>query len=154
MDCPDMCLETFWLQECEFVLEDCHKRSCWKNSIEVSVPRPYRLDVYVCLKSCWLCLTVVCWLFGVQYSSIVNRTPGMVQYEEKYTLQYITWWNARSLGFTQPVIQVQGTTDHVTSIWLNKWNCGLMYLYMQTRSGDRAKGKLSLYTFFGIFGTL
>jgi hypothetical protein len=25
---------------------DCHKRSCWKNSIGVSVPRPYRSDVY------------------------------------------------------------------------------------------------------------
>jgi hypothetical protein len=34
------------------VLEDCHKRSCWKNCIEVSVPRPYRLNVYVCSKSC------------------------------------------------------------------------------------------------------
>jgi hypothetical protein len=30
---------------------DCHKRSCWKNSIRVSVPRPYRSDVYVCSKS-------------------------------------------------------------------------------------------------------
>jgi hypothetical protein len=33
MDCPDVCLEAFWLQEWEWVLEDCHKRSCWKNSI-------------------------------------------------------------------------------------------------------------------------
>jgi hypothetical protein len=41
------------------VLEGCHKRSCWKNSIRVSVPRPYRSDVYVCSKSCRLCLTVV-----------------------------------------------------------------------------------------------
>jgi hypothetical protein len=38
---------------------DCHKRSCWKNSIEVGVPRPCGSDVYVCSKSCWLCLTVV-----------------------------------------------------------------------------------------------
>jgi hypothetical protein len=60
MDCPDVCLETFCLQEREFVLEDCHKRSRWKNSIGVSVPRLYGLDVYVCWKSCWLCLTVVC----------------------------------------------------------------------------------------------
>jgi hypothetical protein len=38
MDCPDVCLEAFWLQEWERVLEDCHKRSCWKNSIGVAVP--------------------------------------------------------------------------------------------------------------------
>jgi hypothetical protein len=31
--------------------------------MRVSIPRPYRLDVYVCLKRCWLCLIVVCWLF-------------------------------------------------------------------------------------------
>jgi hypothetical protein len=36
------------------VLEDCHKRSSWKNSIGVGVPRPYRSDVYVCSKSCRL----------------------------------------------------------------------------------------------------
>jgi hypothetical protein len=78
MDCLNVCLETFWLQECEFVLEDCHKRSCWENPIWVSVPRPYRSDVYVCSKSFWLCLTVVCWLFGVQWSSTVNRTPEYV----------------------------------------------------------------------------
>jgi hypothetical protein len=30
-----------------------------KNSIGMSVPVPYRSDVYVCSKSCWLCLTVV-----------------------------------------------------------------------------------------------
>jgi hypothetical protein len=66
MDCPDVCLEALWQQDWEWVLEDCHKRSCCKNSIGVSVPRPYRSDVYVCSKSFWLCLTVVCWLFGVQ----------------------------------------------------------------------------------------
>jgi hypothetical protein len=38
---------------------DCHKRSCWKNSIGVSVLRPCGSDVYVCLKSFRLCLTVV-----------------------------------------------------------------------------------------------
>jgi hypothetical protein len=59
MDCPDVYLEASWLQEWEWVLEDCHKRSCWKNSIGVSVPRPCGSDVYVCSKSCWLCLTVV-----------------------------------------------------------------------------------------------
>jgi hypothetical protein len=59
MDCPDVCSEAFWLQEWERVLEDCHKRSCWKNSIRVDVPRPYRSDVYVCSKSFRLCLTVV-----------------------------------------------------------------------------------------------
>jgi hypothetical protein len=44
-------MDSFWL-------EDFHKRSCWKNSIGVSVPRPCGSDVYVCSKSCWLCLTV------------------------------------------------------------------------------------------------
>jgi hypothetical protein len=51
MDCPDVCLEAFILQEWERVLEDCHKRSCWKNSIGVSVPRPCGSDVYMCSKS-------------------------------------------------------------------------------------------------------
>jgi hypothetical protein len=36
MDCPDLCLEAFWLQELEWVMEDSHKRSCWKNSIGVT----------------------------------------------------------------------------------------------------------------------
>jgi hypothetical protein len=35
----------------EVLLEEFYKR--------VSVPRPYRSDVYVCSKSCRLCLTVV-----------------------------------------------------------------------------------------------
>jgi hypothetical protein len=38
--------------EGQFVLEEDHKRSCWKNSIGVSVTRPFRLDVYVCSESC------------------------------------------------------------------------------------------------------
>jgi hypothetical protein len=29
------------------VLEDCHKRSCWKKAIGVGVPRPYRSDACV-----------------------------------------------------------------------------------------------------------
>jgi hypothetical protein len=57
-----VCLEAFWLQEWEWVLEDSHKRSCWKNSIGVDVPRPYRSDVYVCSRSFRHCLTVVYWL--------------------------------------------------------------------------------------------
>jgi hypothetical protein len=44
MDCPDVCLEALWLQEWERVLEDCHKRSCWKNPIGMSAPGPYRSD--------------------------------------------------------------------------------------------------------------
>jgi hypothetical protein len=59
MDCPDVCLEAFLLQEWERMLEDCHKRSCWKNSIGVSVTRPCGSDVYVCPKSFRPCLTVV-----------------------------------------------------------------------------------------------
>jgi hypothetical protein len=61
-----VCLEASWLQECEFMLEGRHKRSCWQNSIGVCVPRPCGSDVYVCSKSFWLCLTVVHWLFGMQ----------------------------------------------------------------------------------------
>jgi hypothetical protein len=57
-----VCLEAFWLQEWEWVLEDCHKSSCWKNPIGMSVPRPCGSDVYVCSESCRLCLTVVYWL--------------------------------------------------------------------------------------------
>jgi hypothetical protein len=67
-----MCLEAFWLQEWEWVLEDSHKRSCWKNSIGVSVPRPCGSDVYMCSKSCWLCLTVVYWLLEC------NKVPSWI----------------------------------------------------------------------------
>jgi hypothetical protein len=73
-------LEAFWLQEWEWVLEDCHKRSCWKNSIGVSVPRLYRSDVYVCSNSCWLCLTVIYWLLEC------NKVPSWI--EPPSTLQY------------------------------------------------------------------
>jgi hypothetical protein len=68
-----VCLEAFWLQEWEWVLEDCHKRSCWKNSIGLSVPGPHWLDVYVCLKSFWLCLTVVYWLLEC------NKVPSWIE---------------------------------------------------------------------------
>jgi hypothetical protein len=80
MDFPDVCLEAFWLQEWGWVLEDCHKRSCWKNSIRVSVPRPYRSDVYVCSKGYRLCLTVVYWLLEC------NKVPSWI--EPPSTLQY------------------------------------------------------------------
>jgi hypothetical protein len=83
MDCPDVCLEAFWLQEWEWVLEDCHKRSCWKNSIGVSVPRPGRLDVYVCSESCWLCLTVVYWLLEC------NKVPSWIENPEYATIPKI-----------------------------------------------------------------
>jgi hypothetical protein len=65
MDCPDLCLEAFWLQELEWVLENCHKRSCWKNSIGVSVPRPS--------KSFRLCLTVAYWLLEC------NKVPSWIE---------------------------------------------------------------------------
>jgi hypothetical protein len=77
-----VCLETFWLQEWEWVLEDCHKRSCWKNSIGVSVLRPCRSDVYVCSKSCWLCLTVVYWLLECNKVPSWIEPPSMLQYCE------------------------------------------------------------------------
>jgi hypothetical protein len=80
MDCPDVCLDAFWLQEWEWVFEDCHKRSCWKNSIGMSVPRPCGSDMYMCSKSCWLCLTVVYWLLEC------NKVPSWI--EPPSTLQY------------------------------------------------------------------
>jgi hypothetical protein len=71
------------------VLEDCHKRSCWKNSIGVSVPVPYRSDVYVCSKSCWLCLTVVYWLLECNKVPSWNRTCEYVTiYYEDTLLMY------------------------------------------------------------------
>jgi hypothetical protein len=75
-----VCLEAFWLQEWERVLEDCHKRSCWKNSIRVSVPRPWGSDVYVCSKSFRLCLTVVYWLLEC------NKVPSWIQNPEYVTI--------------------------------------------------------------------
>jgi hypothetical protein len=67
-----VCLEAFWLQEWEWVLEDCHRRSCWKNPIGISVPRLCRSDVYVCSKSFRLCLTVVYWLLEC------NKVPSWI----------------------------------------------------------------------------
>jgi hypothetical protein len=55
---------------------DCHKRSCWKNPIGVSVPRPHWSDVYVCSKSCRLCLTVVYWLLEC------NKVPSWIEQPE------------------------------------------------------------------------
>jgi hypothetical protein len=45
------------------VLEDCHKRSCWKNSIGVSVPRPCGSDVFEELLAVFNCSVLT---FGVQ----------------------------------------------------------------------------------------
>jgi hypothetical protein len=39
----------------------------------MSVPVPYRSDVYVCSKSCWLCLTVVYWLLEC------NKVPSWIE---------------------------------------------------------------------------
>jgi hypothetical protein len=75
-----VCLEASWLQEWEWMLEDSHKRSCWKNSIGVSVPRPWGSGVYVCSKSCWLCLTVVCWLLGC------NKVPSWIEPRVRYNI--------------------------------------------------------------------
>jgi hypothetical protein len=49
----------------------------------VSVPRPYRLDVYVCSKSCWLCLTVVCWLLEC------SKVPSWIEIPEYVTIFYL-----------------------------------------------------------------
>jgi hypothetical protein len=69
--------------ECWKVVEDCHKRSCWKNSIGVSVPRPCGSDVYVCSKCCWLCLTVVYWLLEC------NKVPSWIENPEYVTIPLI-----------------------------------------------------------------
>jgi hypothetical protein len=95
MDCPDLCLEAFWLQELEWVLEDCLKRSCWKNSIGMSVPRPCGSDLYVCSKSCWLCLTVVYWLLECNKVPLWNRT---------YDYVTISSWLCASQIWTNPCV--------------------------------------------------
>jgi hypothetical protein len=85
-----VCLEAFWLQEWEWVLEDCHKRSCWKNSIGMIVPRPYRSDMYVCSKSWRLCLTVLYWLLEC------NKVPSWIENPEYVALCYseqVGLWN-------------------------------------------------------------
>jgi hypothetical protein len=94
IDCPDVCLEAFWPQELEWVLEDCHKRSCWKNSIGVSVPRPCRSDVYVCSKSCWLCLTVVYWF--LECNKIPSRIEPRVRYKLEWAENLARNWCLRS----------------------------------------------------------
>jgi hypothetical protein len=113
MDCPDVCLKALWLQEWEWVLEDCHKRSCWKYSIGVSVPRPCGSDVYVCSESFGLCLTVVYWLFVVQWSSIVNRTPEYV------TISYWTSKNNVLPDVYSPGTTVQFLEFHLTECKLS-----------------------------------
>jgi hypothetical protein len=75
-----VCLEALWLQEWEWVLEDYHKRSCWKNSIGVGVPRPCGSDLYVCSKSCRLCLTVVYWLLEC------NKVPSWIEPRVRYNI--------------------------------------------------------------------
>jgi hypothetical protein len=80
MDCPDVCLEALRLQEWEWLMEDCHRRSCWKNSIGVSVPRPCGLDVYVCSKSSRLCLTVVYWTLEC------NKVPWWIENPDYVTI--------------------------------------------------------------------
>jgi hypothetical protein len=80
----------FWLQEWERVLEDCHKRSCWKNSIGVGITRLCGSDVYVCSKSCRLCLTVVYWLLECNKVPSRNREPR-VRYNTFQVLYCVTW---------------------------------------------------------------
>jgi hypothetical protein len=94
-------LEAFWLQELEWVMEDCHKRSCWKNSIGVSVPRPCGPDVYVCSESCWLCLTVVYWILEC------NKVPSWIEQPE-----YVTICNYKNLDW-RPIYHCQK--------WLTLW---------------------------------
>jgi hypothetical protein len=104
-----MCLEAFRLQEWEWVLEDCHKRSCWKNSIGVSVPRPCGLDVYVCSESCRLCLTVVYWLLEC------NKVPSWIENPE-----YVT------ILMTPAITKSSCFTCGGLRVWF-RWGCGLSW---------------------------
>jgi hypothetical protein len=116
MDCPDVCLEALWLQEWQWVLEDCHKRSCWKNSIGVSVPRPCGSDMYVCSKSCRLCLTVVYWLLEC------NKVPSWI--EPANSLQYLWLRVFTALDFTHPSWKVR-TMKHANNfnfLFLQLWH--------------------------------
>jgi hypothetical protein len=111
MDCPDLCLEAFWLQELEWVMEDSHKRSCWKNSIGVSVPVPYRSDVYVCSKSCWLCLTAVYWLLEC------NKVPSWIEPE------YVTISSFKDRNLLDrshfPAVTETVSLEHQCILWRN-----------------------------------
>jgi hypothetical protein len=114
-----VCLEAFWLQEWEWVLEDCHKRSCWKTPIGMSVPVPYRSDVYVCLKSCWLCLTVVYWLLEC------NKVPSWIENPEYVTIYIVTYSQIvfhdgsllDSMFSTQLLITVHSSSRILTYVW-------------------------------------
>jgi hypothetical protein len=56
-------------------MEDCHKRSCWKNTIGVKCSetvRVGRVRVFRELPTVFNCSVLA---FGVQESSIVNREP-------------------------------------------------------------------------------
>jgi hypothetical protein len=65
---------------CVWKLSDCkNKRSCWKNSLGMSVSRPCGSDVYVCSKSFRLCLTVVYWLLEC------NKVPSWIENPEYVT---------------------------------------------------------------------
>jgi hypothetical protein len=101
---------SFILQEWERVMEDCHKRSCWKNSIGVRVPRPCGLDVYVCSESCQLCLTVVYWLLEC------NKVPSWIENPENVTI-HIFYSNWRC------------PNEHLSSVWL-KDTMKLEYCYI------------------------
>jgi hypothetical protein len=74
-----VCLEAFWLQEWEWVLEDCHKRSCWKNSIGVSVLRPCGRTC-TCVRRVSDCLTVVYWLLEC------NKVPSWIEQPKYVTI--------------------------------------------------------------------
>jgi hypothetical protein len=89
-----VCLEAFWLQEWEWVLEDFHKRSCWKNPIGMSVPLPYRSDVYVCSKSFRLCLTVVCWLLECNIVPSWIENPSTLQYVYRICIKWQQYFGA------------------------------------------------------------
>jgi hypothetical protein len=102
-DCPDVCLKAFWLQELEWVLEDCHKRSCCKNSIGVNVPRPCGSDTYVCSKSCWLCLTVVYWLLEC------NKVPSWIENPE-----YVTIYSREHNSIPQTSVTTNYSFNNIT----------------------------------------
>jgi hypothetical protein len=103
-------LEAYWLQEWEWVLEDCHKRSCWKNPIGMSVPVPFGTDVYVCSKSFRLCLTVVYWLLEC------NKVPSWIENPEYVVIFFDVAFILFSGHYNVAIYQKESKCVHL--IWL------------------------------------
>jgi hypothetical protein len=110
------------------VLEDCRKRSCWKNSIGVSVPRPYRMDVYVCSKSFWLSLTVVYSLLNWNTVSLWTEPPSTLKYNSFLALPHFHY---------EHITQEQFSKNHII-VFLNT-QIFVMYFSHYTKHSAQSK---------------